>query len=250
MISRIEATLAGVRGVITPSQYTRNGLVEHYQLPEDRVFAIPHGVDASMFCPGSPGGRDLVESKLGQQRPFVLFASLPSIAQKNLATLRDAVTRLVARGFPHALVIAGGLAGGESASAVSAIGADLPGAPGRVLWLGAVDDRKLAALMAAADAFCLPSHFESFGLTALEAMACGAPVVASNRGALPEVVGNAGILCDPTAESLEAALVRVLTDADLADRLRSAARGRALRMSWGRTADGWAMALRRTIALA
>ena len=82
--------------------------------------------------------------------------------------------------------------------------------------LGRVTDAELAALMAGAAAFCLPSLYEGFGLTALEAMACGAPVVVSDRGALPEVVGDAGVIVAPSADGVRSALARILRDPELA----------------------------------
>lgn len=244
LIADTEATLEKASCIIAPSEYTRSGLVEYYGFSEERVFAVPHGVDSTLFRPDRRGGAALVENSLGQRRPYVLFASIPSIQQKNLAGLRTALGRLIDRGLPHCLVIAGGTAGGESEALLAEIAADLPGHPGSVVWLGSVDDHRLAGLMAEADAFCLPSHFESFGLTALEAMACGAPVVVSDRGALPEVVGDGAVVADTTPTALEEALSEVLTNGDVASYLRAAGLSRAKRMSWARTADGWCAALR------
>lgn len=119
------------------------------------------------------------------------------------------------------------------------------GAPGRVVWLKDLDDAKVATLMAEADAFCLPSFSEGFGLTVLEAMACGAPVVVSTGGSLPEVVGDAGVIVEPTAAAIEAALASVLEDRALAEELGRAARARAEQLSWKRTAEGWLAVLRR-----
>jgi len=99
--------------------------------------------------------------------------------------------------------------------------------------------------MAEADAFCLPSLLESFGLTALEALACGAPVVVSDRGALPEVVGDAGLVVEPEPEALAAALERVLGDAALDRELRAAGPSRAAVMTWEHTARGWLAVLQR-----
>jgi glycosyltransferase involved in cell wall biosynthesis len=244
-VASVEATLQSASLFVVPSRYTALGLTDGYGISEDRVFVVPHGVDVQAFSPSHGGGRALVASKLGRDTPYVLFASVPSIRQKNLAALKEAMTRLAKRGLPHALVIAGGTAGGETPEALEEIGADLPGFPRRVTWLGHVADPELAGLMAEADAFCLPSLFESFGLTALEAMACGAPVVASTRGALPEVVDDSAILADPTPEALEEALFRVLTEPGLADRLRAVGRARAEKMTWERTAEGWLAVLRR-----
>jgi glycosyltransferase involved in cell wall biosynthesis len=241
-VVRTEETLSSASVAIVPSRYTARGLIEGLGLPVERVFVVPHGVDAHTFRPSRRGGRALVAAALRQDRPYVLFASIPTIRQKNLAALKQAVTGLAGRGLPHALAIAGGTAGGESQAVLEEVAAAAAGV--RVAWLGHLADDELAGLMAEADAFCLPSLFESFGLTALEAMACGAPVVASNRGALPEVVGDAALLTEPDAEHLEAALLEVLTDATLAGRLRAGGRARAETMTWERTAEGWLEALR------
>jgi alpha-1,3-rhamnosyl/mannosyltransferase len=104
--------------------------------------------------------------------------------------------------------------------------------------------------MAGASAFCLPSLGEGFGLTALEAMASGTPVVVSDRGALPEVVGEAGLCVAPEPAALEEALGRVLTDSALAARLTAAGRERAAGLTWSRTAEGWLASLERAAAAA
>jgi glycosyltransferase involved in cell wall biosynthesis len=245
VIARVEAALRAASIAIAPSEYTRRCIAATGVIDRERVVVVPHAVDAATFHPDRDGGAELVTAALGSDRPYVLFASAPTGQQKNLGALREAVALLADRGLPHALVIAGGPAGGESPDELRRVDEELPGHPGRVAWLGAVDDDALARLMAGAAACCVPSRFEAFGLTALEALACGAPVVASARGALPEVVGDAGVLCEPTPADLARALQRVLTDAAQAARLRTAARARAERFSWAATAEGWLSALRR-----
>jgi glycosyltransferase involved in cell wall biosynthesis len=243
-VANAEATLERASVAIVPSDYTRRGLTDGFGFPAERVSTVPHGVDTDVFNPARGGGRAIVARELGEERPYVLFASIPSIRQKNLTALRAAMAVLAERGHPHALVIAGGRAGGESPAELAEIMAELPGFPGRVVWLGHVGDDELAGLMAEADAFCLPSLYEAFGLTALEALACGAPTVVSNAGALPEVVGEAALLADPTPDGLANALERVLTQREVAARLRKAGPERARRMTWERTAEGWLAALR------
>lgn len=245
LIAATERTLDSATQVIVPSDYTRRGLVQGYGLHADRIHVVPHGVDLDTFeAGGSAQGQAMVAEALGEQRPYVLFASIPTIGQKNLPALKEAMRRLAVRGLPHALVIAGGPAGGERPDEVGRVTADLPGFPGRVAWLGHLDDHRLAALMAGCAAFCLPSLFESFGLTALEALACQAPTVVSARGALPEVVGDAALIDEPTAERLESSLAQLLSDDRLRDRLRAAGRRRAQELTWERTAKGWSRVLR------
>ena len=102
--------------------------------------------------------------------------------------------------------------------------------------LGHVDDALLPGLYAGAAAFVLPSLYEGFGLTALEALAAGVPVVAADRGALPEVCGDAALLVDPLdAEAVAAALERVLDDPAP---WRAAGPPRAAPLTWAATAAG------------
>jgi glycosyltransferase involved in cell wall biosynthesis len=103
---------------------------------------------------------------------------------------------------------------------------------------GWVTDDELVDLYRGASAFLDPTLYEGFGYGVLEAMACGTPVVASNTTSIPEVVGDAALLCDPLdAGALASALRRVLDDAGLAQRLRAAGLERAATFTWARTAD-------------
>ncbi|MCX7818728.1 MAG: glycosyltransferase family 4 protein [Kiritimatiellae bacterium] len=106
-----------------------------------------------------------------------------------------------------------------------------------VEWRGYVSGPELATAYRAAGVFALPSLYEGFGLTVLEAMACGTPVVVSDRASLPEVAGDAAVYAPPDdPDALGAALLRVLTDRTLADDLRRRGLQRAAQFSWERTA--------------
>jgi glycosyltransferase involved in cell wall biosynthesis len=221
--------------IVTPSAASRAQVTEALGVAADRVDVVPNGVDASRFRAARGPGL----ARVG--RPYVLFVSQLH-PRKNLAALRDAMAEA---GGGRALAIVAGRAAdrADSDDLAAAAFAPIPGV--QVVRVDAPSDAELASLMADADAFCLPSLFEGFGLTALEAMACGAPVVCSDRGALPEVVGDAAVVTAPDARSVGRALARVLGDPVLADELRAAGRARAATFTWERTARGWLGSLRR-----
>ncbi len=236
--------------VVTPSESSRRQIVQSYAVPADRVLVAPHGVDHAVFNPGATGGSEVVARAGGDPaRPYVLFVAQLH-PRKNLAALRDAMTALARRGFPPALVIVGWppFDGSDPAAIERDACADLPGTTGRVVHLRGITEDELAATMASASAFCLPSLMEGFGLPALEAMACGVPVVVSDRGALPEVVGDAGIVTAPSADALEDALASVLSDEESARALGSAALARSHGFTWDKTGAAWLRALEEATA--
>jgi glycosyltransferase involved in cell wall biosynthesis len=242
---RVGDAVRAAVGIVTPSASSRQQVIEHWDVAPERVHAVPHGVDADRFRPGRWGGEDLVAAAGGRAEvPYVLFVSQLH-PRKNLAVLRAAMAALAADGFPHQLVVVGGAAQDrpDSAELARDAAADLPGAPGRVTLLQDLPEDAVADLMAGAAAFCLPSLMEGFGLTALEAMSCGAPVVVSDRGSLPEVVGEAGLVVPPTVDGVAGALAEVLGDAARAAELGAAARARAQTFTWSRTVAGWRAAL-------
>jgi glycosyltransferase involved in cell wall biosynthesis len=158
--------------------------------------------------------------------------------------------RLNRAGLPHQLVLVTAPAPDRKDSSELERAAFAPlGEPSPpVVRVNRPDDSSLAALMAGAAAFCLASLSEGFGMPALEALACGAPVVVSDGGALPEVVGDAGIVVPATPHGLEQGLTRVLCDPHLSRSLGVAGRRRASEFTWGRAVDGWLAVIQRVAA--
>jgi glycosyltransferase involved in cell wall biosynthesis len=232
--------------IITPSESSRRQILAEYDIDPGHVSVVPLGVDLGLFRPQRPGASAVLARAGGEPgRPYVLFVSTVQ-PRKNLPALRAAMGALAGRGLPHGLVVVATQPPDREDDAeelFAAAGADLPGHPGRVVLLRQVSDLDLAALMAGAAALCQPSLMEGFGLTPLEAMACGVPVVVSNRGSLPEVVGDAGVVCEPSASALEEALHGVLTDDSLRAKLVAAGLARSVQFSWRATAEGWASVL-------
>ncbi|MGH9120841.1 MAG: glycosyltransferase family 4 protein [Acidimicrobiales bacterium] len=246
-----EGTRRGVQDcawLIVPAESSKAQAIEAYGYDPDRIAVVPLGVDLTTFHPDRQGGAELVaRAQLGSDAPYVLFAGNLG-PRKNLTALREAMVELAERGLPHRLVVVAGPAHDRRGEEPPELIGELPGWPGRFVRIKRPTDVELATLMAGADAFCLPSLTEGFGLPVLEAMACGTPVVTSNRGSLPEVVGDAGLVVEPTGPALAEALYTLLSDATRRAQLGEVSRRRAETMSWDRTAEGWLAVLRKAAA--
>jgi len=169
------------------------------------------------------------------QHPYVLNIGTLE-PRKNLSRLLEAFHQLKQQNpaLEHELVLVG--AKGDLHEAIWETLQRLQ-LESQVRWLGYVPFEDLPALLNGADLFVYPSLYEGFGLPPLEAMACGTPVVASSSTSLPEVVGDAGVLVDPSSvEQLAEGMRRVLTDEQLRGTLRDKALRRAQTFSWEKTA--------------
>ena len=199
----------------------RAHLVSHYGAAADRIAVIPCGVDTALFAPGDQGAARAVLGLDG--RPRILYVGRLSPI-KGLETLLDGMARLRAGGSPAHLCIVGGdtdeaLDGHEGELRARLSRLDLGDT---VSFVGAQPQERLRTWYVAADATVLPSYYESFGMVALEAMACGSPVVASRVGGLQTTVRHrvTGLLVpDHDPGALADTLGHLLDDADLRWRL-------------------------------
>jgi glycosyltransferase involved in cell wall biosynthesis len=222
---------AGASAIIADSEHSRLAIVDRLGLAAERTVVIPVGLGPE-FRPMTPSPVQRERYGLGLHYALYVGNFRP---HKNLPRLLRAWAALPALlRARHRLVLAGG--DGAGRPALAALAASL-GLGDRVVFPGLVDDADLPALYGGAAAVVLPSLEEGFGLPALEAMACGAPVVASRRGALPEVLGDAGVLVDPEDErALAGALARVLGSAPERAALGRQGLARAARFTAARTA--------------
>jgi glycosyltransferase involved in cell wall biosynthesis len=218
---------AAVR-VLVSSSSARADLVERIPAAAAKVETVPLGVSEFFLTNGASASNPAVEAL----RPFLLCVGNRK-PHKNLTAAVEVLARLRRRRPELKLVVAGRAFEGWNAVLERA---DELGVRDAVVEIDTPDDERLRALYSACEVLLFPSLYEGFGLPVLEAMACGAPVVASDRASLPEVVGDAGLLVDPAdPDAWEAAVERLLTDAALRQRLVSAGHRRASQFTWERT---------------
>jgi glycosyltransferase involved in cell wall biosynthesis len=229
--------------LITVSEATRGELAQYLGVPAARVRVIPNGV-APHFRPADDAA--VLAARLGKHGlvpPYWLFVGNP-MPHKNVPRLLDAYAGLSAQTGPLVLAGVRGAAGPALARTIEARGLQ-----GRVVILPPLPESELPPLYQGATALVLASLWEGFGLPALEAMACGTPVVVADRGGVAEVVADAGLRVDPTnVDALREALYNLSVHAPLRAALRAAGLARARAFSWRRAAEATAAVYREALA--
>jgi glycosyltransferase involved in cell wall biosynthesis len=224
----VPRSLRRAGAIIAVSHSTARDLAELFGIEAERVTVVHHGV-AGAFRPLPPERRAQARRRFELPERFILFVGTIE-PRKNLETLIEAWAQLPRR--PD-LVLAGawGWRHESLRERLSRLG-------GQVHLLGAVAPEELPALYNLALCLAHPAWYEGFGLTPLEAMACGTPVVCSDAASLPEVVGEAALLVPPgDVQSWRAALERVAADHELGTELRRKGILRAAEFSWDRAAE-------------
>lgn len=246
--------------VIAVSEGSRQDVLDHFRVDPSRIHVVHNGIDVVAFAP-DPGRDMLARHGIDGNQPYVLFVGRIT-RQKGIMTLVNAIPHLDAR---IAVVMAAGQADTPDLAAEfeTGVAKARAAAPTRAIhWIPEMLDRRsLRQLYTNAAVFACPSVYEPFGITNLEAMACGVPVVATRVGGIPEVVvdGRTGTLVDvppassgdggpidgdpAVAEALAAAINELVADPARRAAMGEAGRQRAVEQF------SWAEVARRTLAV-
>jgi len=213
-----------VKHVVVPSEYVRSSVLQRFGFSPERVTVVPGGVDLQKFRPAARNGAGTLPGE------YVLYLGTLQ-PRKDLNSLLQA-WQLIEAEFPQVNLVIAGSQGKAFARKAQIQGGE------RLFLPGYIPEERLAGLVASAVVLILPSLDEGFGLPTLEAMACGTPVIATQAGALPELVNGVGLLFKPgDFQALAQTLRRCLSEPDLRQTLVEAGLQQAKRFSWHDSAE-------------
>jgi glycosyltransferase involved in cell wall biosynthesis len=216
--------------VATVSRASAQTLMRYLETPAEKLVIVPPGVARSFQRITDTLLLEATRYKYGLKHPFVLAVGTKEPRKNHLGLIRAFHQTLSRRPRPKMLVIVGGPGWLYEETEQEVARLQLTD---KVRFLGRVSTLDLVLLYSMADVFAYPSFYEGFGMPALEALACGAPVVTSNTSALPEVVGDAALQVDPhDIDALAAAITRLLGDEQLREQLRQKGYQQVKRYTW------------------
>ncbi|MBK9122101.1 MAG: glycosyltransferase family 4 protein [Chloroflexi bacterium] len=221
--------------IVADSAYTKHTLIDVLNISDERIHVVHLGIDHTRFRPLPAVELERKRFGLPNGAPLVLYVGSEA-PRKNLSALVDAF-QIVRGAHPDALLVKVGRPQFDVERQRLVEHVRRRGLADNVVFLDEVGFDDLVTLYSIADVFVLPSLYEGFGFPALEAMACGTPVVAANTSSLPELVGDAALSVDPRSpDHIADAIVRLLDSAAL--RADYSRRGRAHvgQFTWERTA--------------
>ncbi len=234
-LDQIEWAVGEANHIIADSSSTRKDLVE--------ILGVSEGIVTTVYLAANPiyketRTRDEIEMVLKHfelPEGFILFVGTIS-PRKNVILLLTAYEHLLKASRVNVPLVLVGATGWLSTDVLQEI--DKQKIRSHVRHLEKVTDHELSCLYGAAGVLALPSYYEGFGLPALEAMHCGCPVISSNRGSLPEIVGEAGPLLDPEdVDSWIESIELILMDDSLREQAISTGYRQAENFTWHRTAE-------------
>ena len=238
---KIRLSLRQAAYVLTVSEHAKRGIERVHRVPAERIWVVDEAADP-IFRPMAKGSLDhglLARHGVDGERFLIYLGGVNP--HKNLGSLVDAVAELRRRpGLERLrLLVVGEVDADAFTPGIEPVRAriDAAGLDEAVRFTGFVADRDVVHLLAAADALVLPSLAEGFGLPAVEAAACGTPVVATRESPLPELLAGGGLFVDPRdRQALLDALAKLLGDDDARRDMGRVAAERAGRLSWPRSA--------------
>ena len=216
--------------IISVSHHTRQDLIEILKVPSEKIIVI-HEAPSPIFRPYDPMEvRTFLKERYGIQKKYIYH--LGNIEpRKNLIVLLEAFTRVCRELGPEVQLVVSG----QKGWLIRSLNQFLKNYPNRdqVFFTGYVPMEELPFFMNGAELFVFPSLYEGFGLPVLEAMSCGTPVISSNRSSIPEIIGSAGILIDPTdTRELADRIIFLLRNREERKRLSLLGKEQAARFSW------------------
>lgn len=226
--------------VLTISQASKRDMVQQLGVDPQKITVTPLAANRQHFQPAEAEQVERLKKNYGLVDKYILYVGTIEM-RKNISALLRIFNRLVNQ-IPHQLVLAGKL--GQGGADIISEGKNMA-EKGRLKFLEYVAENDLPTLYSGAEVFVWPSVYEGWGLPPLEAMACGIPVIVSNGGALPEVVGQAGVVV-PFAkkvvlarlndhdfeERFAKALAGLITDKTQQESFRQAGYSQAAKFSW------------------
>ncbi|VAX31502.1 hypothetical protein MNBD_NITROSPIRAE03-1039 [hydrothermal vent metagenome] len=217
--------------IIAVSNDIKRNLLKQINIPEQKILVIHEGIDLAFV-----ENKKNSEYTSSAQKPYILFVST-LFKYKNADKLLAAFVRLKnEKRIPHLLVVVGRDPKGETEKLKKIV--EREQLSEQVIFAGALPHNELAAVYENADVFIYPSGVESFGLPVLEAMACGTPVIASNRMSVPEISGDAALIVDPdNVREMSEAIYRVISDEKLKKTLVRKGYERVRKFTWEKTAQ-------------
>lgn len=218
------------RAVITISKSSKDDIVRFLKISKEKITITYPGIGEHFLKKIDPKTASFVCNKYGIEKPYILSVA-SQIKHKNIAGILNALADIKQQGkLMRKLVLVGksGRASSDINQIVSALGLEKD-----VLFTGYVPDEHLPDLYAMAKMFVFPSFWEGFGIPVLEAMSCGCPVICSNVSSLPEVVGEAALMVEPSdTNALVKAILSLENNPELENKLRKAGPERAVQFSY------------------
>ncbi len=236
-LARVQA-----RRILTVSEASARDISEMLHVPRERIDVTTEGADAAFRLVADGTRLAAARARHGiaaTDRVLIYVGGFNR--HKNVIRVIEAMPAILAACPVARLVIVGRTTGDRFWDNVEELKAGAgrdARASTRITFTGEIEDGEMAELLSLSEALVFPSLWEGFGLPAVEAMHCRTPILASDRGSLPEIVGGAGLMFDPErGGDLEGAAIRLLTESGLRDRLARAALERAARFGWDRGAE-------------